>query len=214
MQVALQTLNITQRHSSSMQSPMDVQVQTRLCSACTDGRLSEVKLLVEGENANCSFRDPVTGETALLCAAGRNRVDVARYLISRGACIHDCDWMGWTALTVSSLSGFQEMTELLLKHTGIANVPYTCSPNPEKNKKTKISQSKHKNIASDSSGDEESDIVVQPQRKQRQRTNTKDKKGTGGVEDNGARKTRRREKACDADATVKKRRVCAKKTAV
>jgi len=56
------------------------------------------------------------GRTPLIAATIKNRIDVVRLLVSRGADCNVCGPLGRTALSLASIHGFIDITEYLVTH--------------------------------------------------------------------------------------------------
>ena len=82
-------------------------------NACTNGDLALVSFrLAQGGRVNGATADDFT---ALMLAAHKGRLDVARLLIEKGAKVDDVDADGWTALMLAVDNGQLKMVELLIE---------------------------------------------------------------------------------------------------
>ena len=86
----------------------------QLISAASAGDLDRTKLLV-AQGADPAYRDG-DGWNAIMCASSRNRLPVAKYLLTLpGNHPANVNNIGYTALIYAICRGNYEMTDLLLK---------------------------------------------------------------------------------------------------
>lgn len=87
---------------------------TPLHKAAHNGDLPAVKLILEGEEPVAVDEPGAAERRALHRAAGGNHVEVAKYLISKGAVLDQTDKSGRTALHWAAISGHKEACEYLI----------------------------------------------------------------------------------------------------
>jgi ankyrin repeat protein len=86
----------------------------QLMKAAFDGKLVDVKRLVQDEGADVNFKGE-DGSTALYVASMRGRSEVVRFLVENGADVH-CKKNGNTALHFASMSGHAVVVRFLVEN--------------------------------------------------------------------------------------------------
>ncbi|XP_078600101.1 uncharacterized protein LOC144875153 [Branchiostoma floridae x Branchiostoma japonicum] len=87
----------------------------QLLDACGKGNLQSVKHVIESGHLRVSVEDE-TGTTPLHLAAANRHVNIARYLLHKGANVDERNHMDETALHLAAGSGDVRMVKLLLEH--------------------------------------------------------------------------------------------------
>lgn len=95
--------------------------QSPLNAAVAQGDLSEVQKLVNS-GADVNSTDAVDGRGALFTAVADTHIEVAKYLISKGAAINTQDKLGMTPLHAAVLANQQAMVALLLEKKALTNI--------------------------------------------------------------------------------------------
>lgn len=81
--------------------------------------------LFENQNINLDVREKYRKQTALIAAAERGRVDVARLLLNAGADVNATDKYGSTALVSASSAGHADIVKLLIAAGANVNMKTT-----------------------------------------------------------------------------------------
>ena len=85
-----------------------------LANAALDGKLEQVKTLIEQEGVDINARESEIGATALMGASMEGHLEVVQYLIDKGADIDAKADNGITALLVASSKGHLEAVKYLI----------------------------------------------------------------------------------------------------
>ncbi|PRP79501.1 ankyrin repeat protein [Planoprotostelium fungivorum] len=83
------------------------------------GHIDLIRLLIEEQKVNLWERN-TEGMTSLMLAVYNNHLPSAEYLIQAGANVHDNEPFGSTPLIISAQKGYQEMTDMLLRHGALS----------------------------------------------------------------------------------------------
>jgi ankyrin len=95
---------------------------TPLSSACQEGHLSVVQVLLNHQGPQALGMTPSTGPTPLHHAARGGREDVVKFLLGKGADANSQREDGWTPFTEASSQGHVGVAQLLLEHMGVWDV--------------------------------------------------------------------------------------------
>lgn len=86
-----------------------------LVNAALDGKLEQVKTLIEKEGVDINVRESKIGATALMIASGKGHLEVVQYLINKGADINAKVDSGRTALMMASQMGHLGVVKALIE---------------------------------------------------------------------------------------------------
>ncbi len=92
----------------------------RLPIYAKNGYLERVKILIEA-GANINVKHPRDGRTALVNAAKKGYVDIAKYLLNKGADSNSAGNDGWAAINMAAYYGFNEILHLLIQQDADIN---------------------------------------------------------------------------------------------
>ena len=86
-----------------------------LVNVALNGKLEQVKTLIEKEGVDINAKESETGATALMGASGYGELEVVQYLINKGADINAKNDNGGTALMVASMEGHLAVVKALVE---------------------------------------------------------------------------------------------------